>query len=192
MDSPLEATEQPAAPEGRRIRAVPVLTALLVFAVAAAASFALLWLGKDDEVTSRDVERFLDARAPAVSERATEVMTLLLNYDATSIDDVGDELLELSTGNFFEDYEDLVGGGNLERALRRASASSRGQIVDGPDVYFRDASEAAAIISVSQTTQSRSNPTGVTTDYVFRIILTQTPEGEWKASDITVLSTRDS
>lgn len=191
MSSPAEAQEQPDAPEPRRSSAVVVLTALLVFAVATAASFALLWLGKDDEVTSRDVERFLDARAPAVSERATEVMTLLLNYDATNIEEVGDELLELSTGNFFEDYEDLVGGGNLEQALRRASASSRGQIVDGPDVYFRDASEAAAIITVSQTTQSRSNPTGTTTDYVFRIILTQTPDGEWKASDITVLSTRD-
>lgn len=189
MDTPVEA-DQPAAPERRRIRLVPLLTALLVFAVASAASFAALWLGADTEVSPSDVEQFLDAREPAVSERAAEVMNLLLNYDATSIDEVGDQLLEVSTGNFFEDYEDLVGGGNLERALRKASASSRGQIVDGPDVYFRDPAEAAAIISVSQTTQSRSNPTGVTTDYVFRIILTQTPDGEWKASDITVLSTR--
>lgn len=189
MDTPI-AGEQPAAPSRRRVPLVPLLIALLVFTVASAGAFAALWLGTDDEVTSRDVERFLDAREPAVTERAAEVMNLLLNYDATSIDEVGDQLLELSTGNFFEDYEDLVGGGNLERALRRASASSRGQIVDGPDVYFRDPAEAAAIITVSQTTQSRSNPTGVTTEYVFRIILTQTPDGEWKASDITVLSTR--
>ena len=190
MDSPVEGA-QPVAPERRRPRAVPILAALLVLALSAAGAFAALWLGKDVDVTASDVERFLDARAPAVTERATEVMNLLLNYDATNIEEVGDQLLELSTGNFFEDYEDLVGGGNLERALRRASASSRGQIVDGPDVYFRDAAEAAAIVTVSQTTQSRSNPAGLTTEYVFRIILIQTPDGEWKANDVTILSTRE-
>lgn len=190
MDSPVEEAG-PSAPKERRGRAVPLLTALLVFAVASAAAFAALWLGKDDSVTSADVERYLDARAPAVSERATEVMNLLLNYDATNIEEVGDQLLELSTGNFFEDYEDLVGGDNLKRALKKASASSRGQILDGPDVYFRDPAEAAAILTVSQTTQSRSNPTGVSTDYVFRIILTQTPDGEWKANDVTILSTQE-
>ncbi len=50
MDSAVEATH-PDAPDRRRIRAVPVLVALLVFATAAAAAFAALWLAKDDEVT---------------------------------------------------------------------------------------------------------------------------------------------
>lgn len=190
MDSPVEGA-QPVAPEERRSRTVPILAALLVFAVACAGAFATLWLSKDTTVTAADVEGFLETREPAVSERATEVMNLLLNYDATNIEEVGDQLLGLSTGNFFEDYEDLVGGGNLQRALRKASASSRGQILDGPDVYFRGASEAAAIVTVSQTTQSRSNPTGVTTDYVFRIILIQS-DGDWKANDVTVLSTQES
>lgn len=191
MDSLVEGAE-PVAPERRRGRAVPVLVGLLVLAVATAGAFATLWLTKDTGVTPADVESFLDAREPAVTDRATEVMNLLLNYDATNIEEVGDQLLEVSTGNFFDDYEDLVGGGNLERALRKASASSRGQIVDGPDVYFRAPAEAAAIVTVSQTTQSRSNPTGITTEYVFRIILIQTPDGEWKANDVTVLSTRES
>jgi hypothetical protein len=176
MDTPLEGT-QPAAPLGRRGRTVPILVALLVVAVSSAAAFATLFFAKDVDVTAADVERFLDTREPAVTERATDVMNLLLNYDATNIEEVGDQLLELSTGNFFEDYEDLVGGGNLQRALRQASASSRGQIVDGPDVYFRDPAEAAAIVTVSQTTQSRNNPAGLTTEYVFRIILIQTQIG---------------
>ena len=191
MDSPVEGA-QPAAPEHRRIRAVPVLTGLLVFAVASAGAFAALWLTADTQTTARDVESFLDARAPAVSDRAAEVMDLLLNYDATNIEEVGDQLLEISTGNFFDDYEDLVGGGNLQKALRQASASSRGQIVDGPDVYFREPAEAAAIVTVTQTTQSRTNPTGITTEYVFRVILIQTPDGQWKANDVTILSTKES
>jgi hypothetical protein len=152
----------------------------------------MLWLTADTEITPREVELFLDEREPAVTERATEVMSLLLNYDATNIEEVGDQLLDVSTGNFFDDYEELVGTGNLERALRKASASSRGQILDGPDVYFRDPAEAAAVVTVSQTTQSRSNPTGLTTEYVFRIILIQTPDGAWKANDVTILSTRES
>lgn len=185
MDSPTEDT-RPVAPE-RRSRLVPILAALLVFAVAAAGAFAVLWLKKDDDVTAADVARYMDARAPAVTDRVTEVMDLLLNYDATTIEDVGDRLLDLSTGNFSDDYEDLVGGGNLKRALRQASASSRGQILDGPDVAFRDPAEAVSIVTVTQTAQSESNPTGVTTEYVFRITLVNAA-GEWKADDVKILS----
>ncbi|MDQ3952711.1 MAG: hypothetical protein M3279_07100 [Actinomycetota bacterium] len=188
MDSPVEG--QAAAPERRRIRAVPVLAALLVFAVASAGAFATLWLTADTETTPSDVDRFLDARAPVVSDRAVEVTNLLVNYDATTISEVGEQLLEISTGGFFDDYEDLVGSGNLERALRRASASSRGRIVDDPEIYFRDPSEAVAIVTVSQTAQSRNNPGGTTTEYVFRIILVLAG-GEWKADDVMVLSTRE-
>ncbi|HEX2295003.1 MAG TPA: hypothetical protein VHN37_06805 [Actinomycetota bacterium] len=187
MDTPVEAG-QPVAPARRFLRPVPVLSALLVFSVAAAGAFATLWLTKDDDFTSADVASYLDARAPAVADRVEEVMTLLLNYDATSIDEVGDQLLEISTGNFFDDYEDLVGGENLQKALRQASASSRGQILDGPDVYFRHPSEAAAIVTVTQTAQSESNPAGITTDYVFRVILIRAG-GEWKADDVKILST---
>lgn len=187
MDAPAE-DALPVAPE-RTSRTVPILVALLVFAVASTATFATLWLqGAGDEVTPTDVNRFLDAREPAVAERATEVLDLLLNYDATTIGDVSDRLLEISGGGFSEDYEELVGSGNLEKALREASASSRGQIVDGPHVYFRDASEAVSITTVSQTVQSRSNPTGITTDYVFRIILLRA-DGEWVADDVEILST---
>lgn len=185
MDTPLVE----AAP-ARRPRTVPILVAALVFALAAAGAFATLWLTKDTGFTSADVARYLDARAPAVTERVTAVMDLLLNYDATNIEDVGDRLLDLSTGNFAEDYEDLVGGGNLQKALRQASASSRGQILDGPDVYFRDPDEAVSIVTVTQTAQSESNPTGITTEYVFRIILLRT-SGEWKADDVKILSTNE-
>lgn len=188
MDTPVEGV-QPAASE-RPSRKVPILVAALVFALAAAGAFATLWLTKESGFTSADVARYLDARAPAVTDRATQVMDLLLNYDAATIDDVGDRLIELSTGNFADDYADLVGGGNLEKALREASASSRGQILDGPDVYFRDPDEAVSIVTVTQTAQSESNPTGITTEYVFRIILLRTG-GEWKADDVKILSTNE-
>lgn len=186
MDSPEEGA-RPEAP-ARRARAVPVLVGLLVFALAAAGAFATLWLTKDDDVTAADVESFLGGREPDVVERVSQVIDLLFNYDATNIDEVSDQLLEISGGDFSEDYEDLVGGGNLEKALRDASASSRGQIVSGPDVFFRDPAEAVALATVSQTAQSRSNPTGTTTDYVVRIILVLA-DGDWKAQDVEILST---
>lgn len=185
MDSPTE--DALAAAPDRPSRTVPILVALLVLAVAVAGAFATLWLKKDTEITAADVSAYLDARAPEVEDRVTEVMDLLLTYDATTIEEVGDRLLELSTGNFSDDYEDLVGGGNLKRALKQASASSRGQIVDGPDVSFRDPAEAVAVVTVTQTAQSESNPTGVTTEYVFRITLVDAG-GEWKADDVKILS----
>ncbi len=187
MDASLEQQPQPDAPATGRPVAFPVLVALLVFSLAVAAAFAYLWATKDDAVTAGDVETYLDARRDAVTERATEVMGLMLTYDSTNIDEVSEQVLDLATGDFRDDYAALVGSGNLKRALRRSASSSRGQIVGDPDVAFRAPNEAVVILTVTQTAQSRENPAGTTTDYVMRVVLLLTG-GEWKADGVDVLS----
>ncbi|MDQ3916027.1 MAG: hypothetical protein M3323_12005 [Actinomycetota bacterium] len=186
MDAGVE-RPQPDAAAARRPLAGPVLVALLVFALVVAAVFAYLWATKDVAVTAGEVETYLDARKDAVTERATEVMGLMLTYDSTNIDEVGERVLELATGDFRDDYAALVGGGNLKRALRRSSSSSRGQIMGDPDVSFRAPNEAVVILTVTQTTQSSDDPAGSTTDYVMRVVMLLTG-GEWKADGVDVLS----
>ncbi|HEV2755328.1 MAG TPA: hypothetical protein VG318_06080 [Actinomycetota bacterium] len=186
MDATID-QPQPDAPATPRPRSLPVLVGLLVFALAVAAVFAYLWATKAGDVTAGEVETYLDARKDAVTERATEVMSLMLTYDSTNIDEVSEQVLELATGDFRDDYAALVGGGNLKRALRRSSSSSRGQIIGDPDVAFRAPNEAVVIVTVTQTAQSRENPAGTTTDYVMRVVMLHTG-GEWKADGVDVLS----
>lgn len=186
MDTPVE---RPDAPAGRRIPMVPALVAALVVTASLAAAFAALWLTKegDERTSAREVGSYLGAHIPQVEDRAAEVATLLLNYDSTNIEEVSDQILALATGDFRDDYEDIVGGGNLQEALEESASSSRGQILDGPDVYFRSASEAIALVEVSQIAQSQSNPAGSNIDYVMKMTLVATSEG-WKADGVDVIS----
>jgi hypothetical protein len=186
MDTP---AERPEAPARRRIPLVPALVAALVVAVSLAAAFAAMWLTNegDDGATAREIGSYLATRIPQVEDRAAEIATLLLNYDSTNIEEVSQEILALATGDFRHDYEDIVGGGNLQKALEESASSSRGQILDGPDVYFRSPSEAIALVEVSQTAQSQSNPAGSNIDYVMKLTLVATPEG-WKADGVDVIS----
>jgi hypothetical protein len=43
-------------------------------------------------------------------------------------------------------------------------------------------------VSVTQTTQSRDNPTGRTFDYVWQITFVNVEEGGWKADRLEILS----
>lgn len=188
MDSAVETTTPPAATEepARRGRLVPALVASLVVAVSIAGVFGALWLTNVD-TSPQDVGDYLEDRRPEVTRRVNEIATLLLNYDATNIEEVGERLLSLSTGDFRQDYEQIVAG-ELQAALEEASSSSRGQILEGPDVYFRSASEAVAILRLSQTTQSSETPGGQSFDYVMRLTLVDTSDGGWKADDAEILS----
>lgn len=167
---------------------VPLLIAGLVVALATAGVFGALYLTGD--VSGQEVGAALAAESPDVEDRAGTVANLLLNYDSTNLEEVSNQMLGVATGNFREQYEEvLAGGAGLGAALEEASASSRGRILDGPDVYFKSADEAIAIMRVTQTAQSNSNPGGTTIDYVLKITLIDTSDGGWKADRVEVLST---
>lgn len=175
-----------AAPGGRRRGwVVPVLAAGLVFSLALAGSFALLW-NETRAIEAEDVGVYLSGQVGEVEGRARELVDLLMNYDATNLDERAEQIRGMSTGTFREDYDELIQQG-LGAALEEAAASSRGQIVTGPDVSFRTPSEAIALARVSQTTQSSDNPQGQTFLYVLKVTMVRTNEG-WLAGDVEILS----
>lgn len=168
---------------------VPALSAGLVVALAAAAVFGVLYLTQD--TSAQEIEAALAEETPDVEDRAGSIANLLLNYDSTNLDEVSRQMLDLATGSFRQQYEEaLEEGGGLGTALEEASASSRGQILTGPDVFFRSADEAIAIMRVTQTAQSNSNPGGQTIDYVLKVTFIDTSDGGWKADRVEVLSTQ--
>lgn len=173
----------------RRRFLVPGLIAALVIATALAGTFGFLWLQAVD-TTPQEVGDYLSEQGPAAADVATEVATLLTNYDSTNIDQRRSEIVALSVGRFREQYEDLLSQG-LGAALEETSASSRGQILQGPDISFVSGSEASAILRTSQTVQSNDNPGGRTFEYVMQLTLIDTPDAGWKVNLIEILSTRE-
>lgn len=174
---------------GRRRFLIPALIAGLVVSVALAGTFTFLWLQSVD-TSPAEVSSFLAEEAPDVADTAAEVATLLINYDSTNIEERRAEVVPLSIGRFREQYEDLLSQG-LGAALEKSAASSRGQILQGPDVSFVSASEATAILQTTQTVQSNDNVSGRTFNYVMKLTLIRTPEGSWKVNLFEILSQQE-
>ena len=165
---------------------VPLLIGGLVIAIALAATFVVLWV-QNKETSPEEVQSFLSGESGLVQERSETIVNLLMNYDSTNLDDVSAQVLELSTGDFAQDYRETLQRG-LGDALEENTASSRGQILEGPSVFFKSPSEATAIVRAEQTTQSNSNPTGQTFTYVMQLTLVDTSDGGWKADGVKILS----
>ncbi len=165
---------------------VGALAAGLVLALALASVFGVLWL-RGAGTTPDDFTTFIDDAGPDVEKTATDIATLLMNYDSTNLEQVGRQLLELSTGDFAADYERILGQG-LGDALQEVTASSRGQILAGPDIYFKSASEAIALLQLVQTTQSKEMPEGQSIKYQMKITLVDTSDEGWKAARVEILS----
>lgn len=176
-------------PAGRRRFLIPALIAGLVVSVALAGTFTFLWLQSVD-TSAAEVSTFLAEETPDVADTAAEVATLLINYDSTNIEERRAEVVPLSIGRFREQYEDLLSQG-LGAALEKSAASSRGQILQGPDVSFVSASEATAILQTTQTVQSNDNVSGRTFNYVMKLTLIRTPEGSWKVNLFEILSQQE-
>src|SRR3989337_612028 len=118
------AVAQPHEPDTKRRWLTPLLVGLTVVGLATAAVFGILYLRS--EPSAEDVGAFLSDERPIIEERSRKVADLLVNYDSTNLDEVSSQMLELATGNFREQYEEvLASGGGLGSALEEQSASSR-------------------------------------------------------------------
>lgn len=169
---------------------LPALIAALVVCLASAVVFGTLYLTSD--VSSGEVGQVLSSQIPEVEAAATKVANLLMNYDSTNLDEVALEMLTLATGNFREQYEEVLSSGTgLGPALEEAGASSRGRIIDGPNIYFKTGTEAIALIRTTQFAQSNSNASGTTILYELKITLIDTQDGGWKADRVEVLGTQE-
>lgn len=139
--------------------------------------FAFLYWESSD-TSSAEIDRYLGTQATEIERTATEIAELLTNYDADSIDEVGDRLLGLTTGEFRSDYEELLPG--LGPALERARVSSTGEIIGGPDVSFSTADEAVARVTVEQSIRGTTDPRGRKTVVSMRFTFVL-DEDEWTA-----------
>lgn len=161
----------------------------MVLSFASAVTLGLFWV-RDRDTKPEEVASFLADQKPAVEKSVTEVVTLLTNYDATNIDDVVKRMLEITTGSFRKDYQDTFERG-LGNAIKKASTSARGQILTGPDVSFRSADEAVAVVRVQQTIQNDQNPEGKSYVDVMQITMINTSDGGWKADRVEILGGQD-
>ncbi|MBA2724604.1 MAG: hypothetical protein H0U53_01325 [Actinobacteria bacterium] len=166
-------------PRPRRLLAI-----LLILSLGSAVAFAALWLGSKD-TEPEEVTASLSAQSSTVEATATKVIDALLDYDSASLEEQREELLALSTGTFRDQYEELIAN-DLEVILERTSASSEGDIADGPDVSFESASRAVAIARVVQEVTARGSGTK-NVFYVMRLTLISDPSG-WKADTLQILS----
>jgi hypothetical protein len=189
--APGERSRPAADHEARDLRRflVPALIAGLVVALVLTGTFVFLWLQSVD-TSPEEVGDYISDEAPVVADVALEVATLLSNYDAANIEERREQIVDLSVGRFRQQYEDLLSQG-LGAALEETAASSRGQILNGPDISFVSGSEATAIIETTQTVQSNDNPTGRTYRYVMQLTLIDTPDGGWKVNEFLILSQQE-
>jgi hypothetical protein len=179
-----ETTHEPVGPIGER---KPWAAALVGALIATAILIpTMLLLARDGGPDDAEVTTYLSSQEPRVERRAEEVLDLLVNYDSDTLEGVVEEMLGISTGNFRDQYEEIVSKG-LNDALQEASASSEGEILQGPQVSFASASRALALASVEQTTRSGENPEGRTFTYLMRLTLVRSG-GAWKADRIEILS----
>jgi hypothetical protein len=152
----------------------------LIGALVAAVLFGGLWLSSRS-TSSGDIDSALAAEAPEVGATAEEVIDLLLNLDASNVEETGERVLDLSTGNFREDYEELLPA--LAPAFEESGARATGEILEGPDVTFSSSEEAVAVAQVTQTTTGETERT-----IAFALRLTLVLEGEaWRADGFELL-----
>ncbi len=128
-----------------------------------------------------EIDRALAQEAPDARAAADEVIELLINLDAGNVDEAGERVLELSTGNFREDYEELLPG--LGPAFEEAGASASGEVLDGPDVAFTASGEAVAVARVAQTTVEGTERS---VGFTLRLTLVKNDES-WKADTFEIL-----
>jgi len=158
----------------------PLMLAL-IGAVVATGLFCGLWL-TSRSTEPEDIDRALDQEAPDARATADEVIELLINLDAGNVDEAGERVLALSTGNFREDYEELLPG--LGPAFEESGASASGEILDGPDIAFTAAGKAVAIARVAQTTTVEGTERSV--GFTLRLTLVKDDES-WKADTFELL-----
>ena len=158
----------------------PLILAL-IGAVVAAGLFCGLWLSARPTSTE-EVDGALAAEVPEARDTAREIVELLINLDADNVEEAGERVLELSTGNFREDYEELLPG--LGPAFEEAGASATGDILEGPDITFASSDEASAVARVAQTT----TVDGTEREVGFTVRLTLVKVGEdWRADAFELL-----
>jgi hypothetical protein len=166
------------------------LIAVALVALAVAVAMTFLWI-RDRDTSAADMDAQLRTGVGPVSERATTLTELLMDYNPGTLQQRSDQLLAISTGEFRDQYETLLKGG-LGNALTKANTTAKAKVVDGPDVSFTSSREAQAILRVIQTAKKKGALVPRRIFYVLRFTLLNTstnPDSpDWRASRLDILS----
>jgi hypothetical protein len=157
----------------------------LVVALAVSVGFAALW-SEERGTDPSEVTAYLVEQEPDAQRTATKVLESIVNYDPESVEENKDALLRLATGEFRDDYEDLLSGG-LGEALESTGTRSEGEIVDGPDVGFTSATRSTAVARLVQDITSEAETEDRRVLLVMRLGLVL-EDDIWKADKLEILS----
>lgn len=151
-----------------------VLAVIALLGVVGTLAFGFLWV--------RDVR---DGRAEtAMADQAEEFLLALTNFDAATVDEDFDAIVDAGTGDF-EDQADEFFGSDVRSALREVQASSRGEV---RDLYVQsfDGDSGRVFAVVDQTIANNRFPQPQSDQLRVELALDQ-EGGGWKVSDVIVL-----
>lgn len=151
-----------------------VLTVVAVLGVVGTLVFAGLWIG----------ERRSGQGEAAMEARGEEFLLALTNFDAATVDEDFDRIVELGTGDFAAEADQFFGS-DVRLALREVQASSRGEV---RDLYVQSfAGDRGRLFAVVDQTIANNRFPQPQVDQLRVELVLQRVDGEWRIADVLVL-----
>jgi hypothetical protein len=160
------------ATKARMLRALP--WAVAAVAVAAAVTFAILWVGA----------RGSGERQEEVAESARGFLRALTNFGATSIEQDVEDIRSYAVGQFAEEVEATFSEGRIDE-IRQSEAVSTGRV---QDVFVQSlkGTTASVFAVVRQTIVNRSLPAPRVDVLRVELGMIETAE-DWRVSSVEIL-----
>lgn len=171
-------------PEPNR-RGAPIWKLAALIGGAAAIALGVLWV-QERSVAPAEVTGYLSEHDEDVSEVAEDILMAIVTYTPETVEAQAETIRTRSTGQFLDDYEDLIAGG-LGEVVAETSAISEGEIASGPEVGFVSAERATAVARIVQEVRTAQDATERTVFSVMQLSLVL-EDGRWKADALEILS----
>lgn len=175
-------SSEPSPPSGAPKR-WPLVVGAIGLAIAGA--FGFLW-AQERAVEPAEVTTYLSEHDEAAGSTATKIISAIVTYSPETVAEQAEEIRGLATGQFLEEYEELLAGG-LDEVVSETAATSDGQIATGPDIAFISAERATAVARVVQEITTTGDGQDRTVFSVMRLGLVM-EDGTWKADQLEILS----
>lgn len=150
-----------------------VLAVVAVLGVLGTLLFSGLWIA----------DRRADQGEAAMQATGEQFLLALTNFDAATVDEDFDALLDLGAGDFAAEADQFFGG-DVREALKEVQASSRGEV---RDIYVQsfDGDRGRVFAVVDQTIANNRFPQPQADQ--LRVELTLHDDGGWHVTDVLVL-----
>jgi Mce-associated membrane protein len=151
-----------------------VLAVVAILGLLGTALFSGLWI----------TERRADQGEAAMRAEGEQFLLALTNFDAATVDEDFDRIVDMGTGDF-RDQADQFFGSDVREALKEVQASSRGEV---REIYVQSFSgdRGRVFAVVDQTIANNRFPQPQADQLRVELTLEHTG-GEWRVSDVLVL-----